>query len=87
MKIKEGLVLREVAGSHIVVAVGAAAKTFNGIINLNPTSALLWKALEKGATEQELVNALLAEYEVEEQTAKDDVKKFVQKLTEAGLVE
>lgn len=87
MKIKEGFVLREVAGSYIVVAIGAAAKTFNGIINLNPTSALLWKELEKGASEQELVERLLSEYEVSEQTAKEDVHKFVQKLTEAGLIQ
>ena len=87
MKIKEGFVLREVAGSYIVVAIGAAAKTFNGIINLNPTSALLWKELEKGASEHELVERLLSEYEVSEQTAKEDVHKFVQKLTEAGLIQ
>lgn len=87
MKIKEGFVLREVAGSYIVVAIGAAAKTFNGIINLNPTSALLWKELEKGASEEELVERLLSEYEVSEQTAKEDVHKFVQKLTEAGLIQ
>ena len=87
MKIKEGFILREVAGSHIVVAVGQAVKTFNGIINLNPTSALLWKNLEKGAEKEELVKALLAEYDVSEEIAKGDVEKFIQKLTEAGLVE
>ena len=87
MKIKKGFILREVAGSHIVVAVGQAVKTFNGIINLNPTSALLWKNLEKGAEKEELVSALLAEYDVSEEIAKGDVEKFIQKLTEAGLVE
>jgi hypothetical protein len=87
MKIKEGFVLREVAKSHIVVAVGPAVKTFNGIINLNPTSALLWKALEKGAEKQQLVELLLSEYDVSEQVAKEDVEKFVSKLIQAGLVE
>ena len=86
MKIKEGFVLREVAGSHIVVAVGPAVKTFKGIINLNPTSALLWKALEKGAQKQELVEILLSEYEVEQKVAEQDVENFIKKLTEAGLI-
>ena len=55
MKIKKGLILREVAGSYIVVAVGNMAKNFNSIINLNESSALLWKELEKGAEKDDLI--------------------------------
>ncbi len=86
MKIKDGFILREVAGSFIVVAVGDAVKTFNGIITLNETGAFLWKALEQGATEEELLKALLEEYDVDESVAKEHVKKFIAKLTEAKLV-
>ncbi len=86
MKIKDGFILREVAGSYIVVAVGAAVKEFNGVINLNETGAFLWKQLEKGCTEEELTGALLSEYEVEEEIAKKDAKSFIEKLTEAGLI-
>ena len=86
MKIKEGFVLREVAGSFIVVAVGEEVKTFNGIITLNETGAFLWKALENGAEEQDLVSALLSEYDVEESVAREHVKKFIARLTEAKLI-
>ena len=86
MKIKNGFILREVAGSYLVVAVGEAVKTFKGIINLNETGAFLWKQLEKDSTEEDLVKALTAEYEVAEETAKEDVKLFVQKLQEAQLI-
>ena len=86
MKIREGFIIREVAGSFVVVAVGSAAKEFSGIINLNETGAFLWKALEKGATKDELVAKLLAEYEVDETTARADVDAFVKKLQENQLV-
>ena len=86
MKIKEGFIIREVAGSYIVVAVGNAVKEFNGIINLNETGAFLWKALEKGATEEELLKAMLDEYDVDEETARSDINAFIQKLQEAKLV-
>ena len=86
MKIKEGFVLREVAGSFIVVAVGEAVKSFNGIVNLNETGAFLWKILEKGATRDELIAKLLEEYDVDESTASIDVEKFINKLSEAKLV-
>ena len=86
MKIKEGFVLREVAGSYIVVAVGEAVKTFNGVINLNKTGALLWKELEKGGDENALVKVLLDEYDVAEDIAKRDIEAFIKRLQDANLL-
>lgn len=87
MKIKEGFILREVACSYLVVAVGKAVKEFNGVVNLNETGAFLWKLLEKSVTEEEMVNALLEEYDVDRATAEADVKSFVDKLLEAKLAD
>ncbi len=86
MKIKSGFILREVAGSYLVVAVGSRVKQFNGMINLNETGAFLWKLLEKGTTEEEAVAAMLGAYDVDEEIAKADVKAFIAKLTEAGVL-
>lgn len=86
MKIKSGFVLKEIAGSFIVVSVGERVKEFNGVITLNETGVLLWKKLESGATEEELVKAILSEYDVDEATAKADVSGFVNKLKEANLL-
>ena len=87
MKIKDGFMLREVAGSYIVVAVGNAVKEFNGVINLNEPSAMLWQLLEKGATEEQLVNKLLEVYNVEKAVAEKDVSAFINKLTINGILE
>ncbi len=87
MKIKEGFILREVAGSFIVVAVGDRVKDFNGIINLNETGAFLWNKLAEGTDRETLLNALLEEYDVEKVTAEKDVDGFIAKLKEAGLLQ
>ena len=87
MKIKEGFVLREVAGNYIVVAVGNAVKNFNAAITLNDTGATLWKTLEAGATEMQLVEALLNEYEVSKEIAEKDVCAFVAKLKKENLLD
>ncbi len=87
MKIKEGFVLREVAGNMVVVAVGEASRSFNGLITLNETGAFLWQILSKGATEDELVAAVLDEYAVTDRMAKNDVKTFIEKCETAGLLE
>ena len=86
MKIKEGFILREVAGSYLVVAVGARVKDFNGMVNLNETGAFLWKLLEKGAEKEEMTEALLKEYDVQKEVAAADVNAFTTKLAEAGLL-
>lgn len=87
MKIKSGYILRKVADSNVVVAVGARTKEFSGVINLTETSAFVWKMLEKGADKQEIITAILTEYEVDRTTAEKDLDEFLQKITEAGLVE
>jgi len=87
MKIKEGYLLREVAGSSIIVAIGDEAVNFDGIRTLNETGAFLWKQIEQGADEDKIVNALMEEYEVDEETAKNDVSEFVNLLINNGLID
>lgn len=86
VKIKDGFVLREVAGSFIVVVVGEQVKNFKGIIKLNEVGAFLWSSLEKGATKEQLVEKLLSEYEIDANTATSDVDDFIKYIKEAGLV-
>ncbi len=87
MKMKAGYIVREVAGTHVVVPTGAAAVDFSGMINLNGTGALLWNQLAEGKTEQELLTVLLEEYEIDEASAKADISEFLKKLKAADLLE
>ena len=82
MQIKSGYILREIAGNYIVVSVGETG----GMMSLTETGALLFKLLVKGATEEELLSALLDEYDVDEKVAKEDVDAFINKLKEAKLL-
>ena len=85
MKLKEGFVLRTVAGDTIVVPTGSTLD-LNMMITLNDTGKLLWEKLEKGAETEELVAALLEEYDVDEATAKAHVTAFVEKLNGHGFL-
>ena len=87
MKIKDGFVLRQVVDNYVVVAVGDAVMDFSGMISLNETGAFFWHQLEKGVTEEEMVQALLSEYDVPEEVARRDAAMYLQKLKDAGLVE
>ena len=87
MKVKEGFILRTIAGSNIVVPVGEASEEFNGMITLNDSGAFLWKQLEKGTDIDGMVKALLGEYDVDEKTARKCSVDFVKKLEDAGCIE
>ena len=87
MKVKENFLLRKISDSYVVVPVGSAVIDFSGLVNLNESGALLFKKLQNDATEEDLVNALLDEYDVDEATAAADVKRFVGKVKDAGILE
>lgn len=88
MKIKDGFVLEEVGGGYLAVAVGKRAKEFNGLVRMNGTGAFLWNLLaEKNMTREELIAAVLAEYEVDEERVTIDVLAFETKLRENGIIE
>ena len=87
MKVRNGFILREVGGQPVVVSVGAASQFFNGMIRLNSTGVFLFKELKNEKTEDDLVNALTNKYEVDEETARADVKSFVETLAKPGIIE
>jgi len=87
MKIKEGYILRNVAGSHVVLPLGEATLDFNGMASLNDTGAFLFEKMQEDVTKEELVKALLEKYDIDETTATNDVEMFVEKVKGVGIVE
>lgn len=86
MKLKEGFLLREIAG-RIVVLPCDASLNLNLMLTLNGTGQFLWEALEKGATTEELVSGLMDRYDVSEELARQDVAAFVEKLAQNDFLE
>lgn len=87
MKLKENFALRQVAGAYMVLPLGQETVSFGGMLKLNETGALLWKALKNGADLDGLVAALTAEYAVDEAQARADVQEFLDKLAQVGCLE
>ena len=87
MKIKENLMLRQVADVWTVLPLGKDIINFDGMLTLNETGAMLWQKLEQGAEKADLVAALLDEYDVTAEMAQADVEEFLQKLEIAGCIE
>ena len=87
MKTKKGFMLRKVADKNVVVPIGQASVDFNGAINLNETGAFLWEQLAKGCSYDELLSALLGEYDVAEDVARRDIDAFLETARNANIID
>ena len=87
MKIKEGFILRNVAGSYVVVPIGEATLDFNGMMSLNETGAFLIGKLIEGTDKEQLIEDLMSEYAVDKELAAKDVEDFIQKVEREDLFE
>jgi len=86
MKINPGFVLKDIAGSFVVVPVGDNLVDFSAMITLNETGAFLWKLLDEDISVQELANAMCKEYDISEEEALADVKEFTDTLIEKKVL-
>ena len=87
MKIKPGFIIRELAGEYVVVALGEASKIFNGIIKLNDTGKFMWEKLAIGCEKEEIIQAILQEYDVDHAQVEADLDQFIKTLEGANILE
>ena len=88
MKIRNGFVVRSIAGQNVVMSLGEASKIFNGIIKLNDSAKFIWDMLAKGSERDEIVDALSNEYEgVDREVLERDVDNLIETLKGANILE
>lgn len=87
MRVKDGFVMRDVAGQTVVVATGAASESFCGMVKLNETGKAMWSALAEGLDEHEIVQRMAGQYDVSSEKLAHDVAAFVARMDEAGFLE
>lgn len=86
MKRKENFILRNIGNEHILVPTGAEVVNLNGILVLNETAVYLWEQLSVEKSSEQLINALMDKYEIDKETALNDLNVFVKELTEKGIL-
>ena len=87
MRINKEFVLREIAGDYIIIPTGTTVLEFNGLITVNEVGVTIWNMLQEEVTMDELVQGVLAEYEVEEEVARKDIQEFLGELVKGGILE
>ena len=86
MKISPGYLLRSIAGKNIVISVHDNLD-FNGMITLNDTGVFFWNLLQNDITKEEMIAAVMKEYDVSEAEVSGDIDEFIKKLSDANILE
>ena len=86
MRIKQGFVMRRVAGQTVIVATGEAAEGFRGMIKVNEAGGEIWSALSEGLDEAAVAQRLTERFEVSREVAERDVAAFVERMRENGFL-
>ena len=86
MKLKYEFETTELGDEIIAVPVGGNARDFSGVLNLNDSAAAILKLLKKDTTVEQIVSALLEEYEGTKEEMTAFVERFINKLREENLL-
>lgn len=87
MKIKDGYILKKVAGENIVIATGEARLSFNGIITFNEVGAEVFERLDGTRTLEQITDEIASIYNAPREIIESDIKKLIEKMKNQGLVE
>lgn len=88
MKINENFVLKKIAGSTVVMPVGDAVNKVRGMIKLNSTAEIIWKALEKETDFQSVVDEVKKNCNnVDDVSLTEDITAFLEQLKKLEILE
>lgn len=87
MKIKEDYILREIMGDTVLIPVGKTAVEDNSITIMTETGGFIVRQLQQGKSRDEIVEALLEEYEVTRPVAEQDCDEFIDMLRQNNLLD
>ena len=87
MKLKDCFVLEKIDDSFIVVPTDSTLLDVGAMITLNETSAVIWQELEKETTAENIAEKLATEYNVDKETALNDVTDFINILKDKNFLE
>ena len=88
MKIKNEFKTRKIAGETIIIMQGKHGVDMTKVISLNATSEWLWQNLTgKDFELSDVANLLISHYQIDQITAEQDSKVWIENLTKYGIIE
>ena len=82
----EGVVERQVRENLILVPLKTGPARLDALYTLNETAAVVWREAGQSGSEDAAVAQLVAEYDVDADTARNDVRAVADRLVAIGAI-
>ena len=86
MKVNKNFIFRKVAKEHLLIPTGEMALRVKGLVAMSESANLLYQKLQTGCTREDLIAALLAEYDVSAEVAAQDVDAFLDQMRQLDML-
>ena len=86
MKAKPNFILREVMDEYILMPINENIGEYGGAVLLNSVSAFVWKKMQSPVSRNDLLAAIMQEFDVDENTASADLDALLEKLDHLELI-
>ena len=89
MKLKDQLILREVAGEYVIVPTGQRVREVTNVVCISSSAAYLWDYMKDHEfTKEELIQRILEHYQgVTREQAEQDIERFLTILSDNGILD
>jgi hypothetical protein len=74
------VVTRKTGNEYVLVPVANNIADMNSVYTLNETGAFIWEQINGKINMGEIIAAVIAEYDIDEETASKDVLEFVENM-------
>ena len=86
MKVSKQFIFREIADEKLLIPAGEAAISVKGLIALSESGAFLYQKLQKGCSREDLLAAMLTEYDVSAEVAAADIDAFLDQMRQLNIL-
>jgi hypothetical protein len=87
MKRKNNFMLSNLGGEALLIPLGSQVINMNGIVLLNVTGRYVWELLAEEHSVENLIVALIKQFDVDYQCAKNDIYTFLDEINRLNLIE
>ena len=80
------IVTRKTGQEYVLVPIANNIADMNSVYTLNETGAFIWEQIDGKKSVRDLIEALIAEYEIDKEIATEDVFSFIKDLNKSLII-
>ena len=80
------IVTRKTGNEYVLVPITNNIADMNSVYTLNETGAFIWEQIDGKRNVEEIISALIAEYDIDKQNAESDVFSFIENMNKYLII-